>query len=292
MSVPDPLSRLWLVGPGRLGLALGWQLVRSGAVGRLTVIGRRPTAPAHPLFQEPAASYAPWESLGSPPSGIFICVPDSRIGEVAQRLADLDLPPEPVLHTSGVHGSEPLEPLAARGVATGSLHPLVALADPVTGAASLRGAWYGIEAEAEALTFATRAVDALEGQPLRIAAGGKPLYHAAAVFASNYVVTLLGTAEKLLEEAGLSGGMARAALMALAEGAVANTAALGPAAALTGPVSRGDVETLRRHLERLSGDERELYSVLARSTLELARIRGLDPRPATEIARLLGESTS
>jgi predicted short-subunit dehydrogenase-like oxidoreductase (DUF2520 family) len=124
---------------------------------------------------------------------------------------------------------------------------------------------------------------------LEVSAGGKPAYHAAAVLASNYVVALLAAAERLLADAGVPGEGGRAALAALAAGAVANVAERGPVAALTGPIARGDADTVRRHLARLSPEDRSLYCVLARETVELARRQGLDPGAAARLEQLLGE---
>jgi len=289
MSAPGRLSDLWVVGPGRLGLALGWQLLRSGSVGKLTLVGRRPGHPRHPLFDgEPTVAYgSDLASISTPPTAILICVPDSAVVALASRLASLSIPPVPVLHTSGVLGSEVLADLAAAGHPTGSLHPLVALADPIGGAAALLGAWFGVEGDPAASRFARELVSALDGRILEVAPGRKPLYHAAAVFASNYVVAMLSVAERLMEEAGLEENQAREALVALAGGAANNVALQGAVAALTGPISRGDAATVELHLDRLSPSDRELYSVVAAETIRLALQRGLAPEAAERIARTL-----
>ena len=130
-------------------------------------------------------------------------------------------------------------------------------------------------------------VAALQGNELAVDAAGKALYHAAAVAASNYVVALLAVAERWMVTAGVNGNDARPALAALAAGAVDSVARLGPAAALTGPVARGDGDTVGAHLARLSGKDRHLYSVLAETALVLARQRGLDRASADGLAHLL-----
>jgi predicted short-subunit dehydrogenase-like oxidoreductase (DUF2520 family) len=280
------------VGAGRTGLSLGLRLHRAHAVEALTVTGRRPGPPEHPLFGDPpAARYISMDASPPPADAVVVAVPDRAIAEVAERLAALGLPPSlPVLHTSGSRGGEALAPLAARGHPTGSAHPLAALADPVDGAERLAGATWGVEGEGAALELAERIVAACGGTALRLAPGGKALYHAAAVFASNYAVALLSVAERLMEGAGVDAAQARPALAALAAGAVENAAARGPAGALTGPVARGDVETVALHLERLSADERRLYCLLGREALRLAREAGADPRTAESLAALLGDT--
>lgn len=293
-TAPEPVAaHLWIVGAGRTGLSLALRLHRAHAVPAMTVTGRRPRTPPHPMFDghPPAARYrSAIERPESDPDAVVVAVPDAAIAEVAERLASLGLPPSiPVLHTSGSRSGDELGALAARGHPVGSAHPLAALADPISGADRLAGATWGVEGEGAARALAERIVLACGGRALRIAPGGKAAYHAAAVFASNYAVALLGMAERLMEEAGVNAAEARTALAALAAGAVENVAARGPAAALTGPVVRGDDETVALHLARLSADERALYSLLGREALRLARSAGLDAAAADRIGHLLGE---
>jgi predicted short-subunit dehydrogenase-like oxidoreductase (DUF2520 family) len=284
---------LWIVGAGRTGLALGLRLHRAGAVGGLTISGRRVEAPDHPLFigDPPAAEYRP--SLDRAPGGIdaiVIAVPDGAIAEVAERLASIEIPPSiPILHTSGSRSLDILAALAGQGHPVGSAHPLAAIADPVEGAERLTGATWGVQGEGAAAALAERIVRACGGRVLRIAPGGKPAYHTAAVFASNYAVALLSVAERLMEQAGVDAADARPALAALAQGAVENVVAGGPAEALTGPIVRGDAETVALHLARLSADERALYCLLGREALRLARAAGLDAVAADRLGALLGE---
>ncbi len=281
-------DRLWIVGAGRLGLALGLTLHRSGAVASLAYTGRRPDPPDHPLFRGAASYSAELQAPAGDLTGIVLAVPDGAIPGVAAALAELP-PGIPVLHASGALSVDALAPLAARGHPVGGLHALAAVADPVAGAERLRGATFGVEGEGEARSLALRIVEGCGGRALAVPSGGKPLYHAAAVFAANYAVALLGVAERLMGEAGVPPEEARAALAGLAGGAVENVAARGPAAALTGPVARGDAETVRLHLGRLSGADRPLYSLLAREALALARDAGLSPEAAERVAELLEE---
>ena len=296
---PEPAVRvaahLWIIGAGRTGPALGLRLHRVHAVERLTVTGRRASAPALSLFRgdPPPAEYrSAIEDAPRDPDAIVIAVPDAAIEEVAGRLASIALPPSiPILHTSGSRSTDALQRLADHGHPTGSAHPLAAIADPVSGADRLAGATWGVEGDGAAADLARRIVQACGGHALHIAPGGKPAYHAAAVFASNYAVALLSVAERLMEEAGVHAEDARPALTGLAGGAVENVGARGPAAALTGPVIRGDVETVALHLGRLSADERALYSLLGREALRLARRAGLGAAVAERMGALLGEGS-
>ena len=288
--MPEPIGHLQIIGPGRAGLALGAALQGKDAVGQLTFVGRTDLPPAHPLFSgpEPAARYrTAVDSAAHPDSILLIAVPDHAIAPVAEAVAASALPaPVPVLHLSGALGSEVLSPLAARGIPTGSLHPLVAFADE-DAATLLSGAWFGVEGDVAACRAAERIVEWLGGTVLPLSTEGKPLYHAAAVMASNHLVALLSVAEEWMQRAGVPAEVARGALLSLAEGAMENVRRRGPVEGLTGPVVRGDLSTVSAHLARLSGKDLHLYSVLASIALELASQRGLDEAAAAGIARLL-----
>lgn len=283
------------MGAGRTGLALGLRLHRAHAFGLLTMTGRRIHPREHPLFEgaPPVAEYrSSIEDAPDSPDAIVIAVPDAAIEEVAGRLASIRLDPHiPILHTSGSRSTDILRPLAQLGHSVGSAHPLAAIAEPISGAERLAGATWGVEGDGAARALAERIVHACGGHALHIAPGGKPAYHAAAVFASNYAVALLSVAERLMEAAGVDAADARPALTGLAGGAVENVGARGPAAALTGPIVRGDAETVALHLGRLSADERALYSLLGREALRLARRAGLDQAAAERLGALLGEGS-
>jgi predicted short-subunit dehydrogenase-like oxidoreductase (DUF2520 family) len=289
-----PLN-LWVIGPGRVGLALASALDQAGALGALTLVGPRGSRPPdHPLLRARSAPVTFRSDLALPrpsPDGVLITVPDAAIVDVAESLLSSVIPPGlPILHTSGALGSEVLGRLSQAGCAVGSIHPLLAIADPVRGADLLENAWFAIEGDTAAVRLARRIVDALGGSVLPVDAGAKPLYHAAAVFASNYVVALLATAERMAADAGAPPELARAALVGLARSAVDAVARVGPSDALTGPISRGDTRTVRMHRSRLSGHDLALYSVLARATLEVARAQGLRPAVADDLASSLVEA--
>lgn len=288
--MPEAISRLEIVGAGRAGLALGSALLEVGAVARLVITGRRPTPPDHPLFRggsQRADYHHGIARRADPPDAVLLAVPDGSIAAVAAELATSGLPTfTPVLHLSGAFGSDLLEPLARVGHPTGSLHPLVALSDPEA-ASRLRGGWFALEGAPRAVSVGEELVAALGGRVLRVDGAGKPLYHGAAVAASNLVVALLGVAEGWMARAGVPRDEARAALAELASGAVESVRRRGSMEALTGPVARGDVTTIRAHLARLSPADRDLYSVLSLSALTLARQRGLDPDAADQLARVL-----
>nr|NIP79630.1 DUF2520 domain-containing protein [Gemmatimonadota bacterium]NIQ54405.1 DUF2520 domain-containing protein [Gemmatimonadota bacterium]NIU74616.1 DUF2520 domain-containing protein [Gammaproteobacteria bacterium]NIX44547.1 DUF2520 domain-containing protein [Gemmatimonadota bacterium] len=151
----------------------------------------------------------------------------------------------------------------------------------------LAGSAFAIAGEPTALTTARRIVDAIGGRPIVIPPTLRPLYHAAAVFASNYLLAATSLAVRMFQQAGVPEDEAIAGILPLMRGTMGNLEDLGVSAALTGPVARGDVDTVRLHLGRLSPTERSLYCALGLETLRLARSAGLDEERAAELETLL-----
>ena len=197
---------------------------------------------------------------------VIFGTPDDALADVAAAhplRAD-----QVAIHLSGVHPSTVLDVTGGR---TAGLHPLRAFADVEASVAALPGTFFFVEGAA--VETAEALANDLGGHVARIDTAGKRLYHAAAVTASNYVVTLLSVARDLFVDAGVDADRALAALTALAKGAVENTARLGLPAALTGPAARGDLDVIADHVEAL-GERSGLYLALLEATLPLARAKG------------------
>jgi predicted short-subunit dehydrogenase-like oxidoreductase (DUF2520 family) len=262
------VTGIGFVGAGRAGAGLGAALAEAGY--RVRLHGRKPREiPASIEF-----TYG-----GRPPwlndvDALVLAVPDDVLGDVARDLAaDERIAKVPVvLHLSGVLDSKVLQAVASRGCAVGSMHPLQSLTGVTAAAERLRGAAAAIEGDPKAMRLADELATALRMTPLRIPAAAKPLYHAAAVFASNYLVVLAAIAERLLERAGVSHDDASAALAPIIRGTVENVVQYGANQALTGPVARGDGTTVRKHLEALPAEEAVLYRALGRAALDIARL--------------------
>jgi predicted short-subunit dehydrogenase-like oxidoreductase (DUF2520 family) len=275
-----------------MGLALGTALVQAGAVDRLIYYGRSLEPPPHPIF-EPGTLTAEYRVGPHPvPAGITIvilAVPDSALAEVAYDLAQAGAPPLgcAVFHLSGALSTEVLAPLHAGGYAVGSIHPMQAVADPWLSGDRLMGAAFAVAGEPAAIAAARRLIDALSGRALVVPPARRPVYHAAAVVASNYLLALVSFAVRLMAQAGLSEEEAVPALLPLIRGTLDNLEKLGVPAALTGPIPRGDIDTIRLHLARLSEEDRLLYCALGRELLHLSRLAGLDEQRAGEIEALL-----
>jgi predicted short-subunit dehydrogenase-like oxidoreductase (DUF2520 family) len=181
----------------------------------------------------------------------------------------------------------------AAGGWQGSLHPLQAFADVETALATLPNSFFFLEGDDEAVDVLRSLVISLEGRPVRIDSASKVLYHAAATAASNYLVTLLDYATGLMVKAGVPPDVALPALLPLVQGTVRNLDAVGLPDALTGPIARGDVGTVRAHLDalrRAPGDLVRVYVALARKTVEVALRKGrIEKEAADQILRLMSD---
>lgn len=231
------------------------------------------------------------ETLESIAEGIvFLAVPDGAVAEVAKRVARANTSGAvSFVHVSGALGLNVLAPLN-EAHAIGSFHPLQSFPSPQPPSA-FHGITVGIDASTSALErrLGQLARD-LGARPRHVGERERKLYHAAAVIASNYVVALVLEAVRVLEAAGWHEQEAVQALVPLIEGTLANVQKSGVAAALTGPVRRGDADTVRRHLEALGDlptEVTELYRMLGLVALEIAEEGGLDPSAAGRTRRAL-----
>ncbi len=289
-----------VIGSGRLGTALAIALSSSGYPIQ-AVVARRLTRSrkAAALVSRQTLALRCSELDLLPPSRIvLLTTPDDEIAHTAQRLAGSQrslLKGSIVLHTSGALSSDVLEPLTGIGFHVGSLHPLVSVSDPRIGQKSLRGAFYCIEGDAAATRTARAIVRDLKGRSFTISSHNKPLYHAAAVMASGHVLALYDLATEMLVQCGLERSNALRVLLPLLQSTVSNVSRSNPARALTGTFARGDVATVRRHLQALFREglleALEVYKLLGARSLQLAARNGLEPKLVEQIKRALTAAT-
>jgi len=282
--VTDPV--VGIIGPGRAGVGLALALVQAGYTVRLH--GRRKKTVPKPLELTVGAADEPPAWVAQ--AGVLIlAVRDDAIFPLAEALARAEAvrADQVVLHLSGVLGQEALAPLVPSRAALGSLHPLQTISDPATAPARLEGTWAAVEGMPRAVQAAEGIAQELGMRPFRLSGKQKAIYHAGAVFASNYFVVVEAIAQRLLRHAGLSDAEAWQALRPLVEGTFENLTRQEPKDALTGPVARGDEATIRRHLESLTRDDALLYRALGRAALELAEKGGMDEATAARVAQAL-----
>ena len=264
-----------VVGPGRLGTGLARALEAGGW--NVVVVGR---------------SVQPeWKSHLAGRELVLIAVPDDAIGEVAAALAAAGAvgPEQVVLHTSGARDRSALHALAGQAKGIGSFAPVQTVADPATAAERLRGAWAVLEGEPAAIAAGRRLADRLGMPALELTPEAKVAYHAGAVLVANLGVALQAVAERVATAGGVPADVAARIYLPLWHGMVANLEAMGAGPSLTGPVRRGDVETIWRHLSVLRGTEREAYLALSREALRLAEGAGMDRARVEEMRKVLGE---
>ncbi len=279
--------RVTILGAGRMGQGLALALVAAGLEVRLVSRSLHQLTPPLRRFDGPRP-LALREA-----ATVLVAVPDGAITPLAAELAsDASVGAgHVVLHLSGLRDRTALAPLAGTGAGLGSFHPLQTISDPATAAERLVGAYAGIEGDDRALVAAGELARALRMVAVVLPSGAKAAYHAGAAFAANYTTALVAVAERLARSAGIPAEVAGKLYLPLIRGAAANLEA-GPAAALTGPVRRGDAATVAAHLEALGHDDRLLYVLLAREALRLAAEAGLDPAAVERVAQVLGSKLS
>ena len=278
-----------MLGAGRAGRSLA----RALGVGGVDVVGLHGRQPDDG-FTPPVTAGALPESLGRADI-VLVTVRDAQLGDALRQLSAATLAPGAiVLHASGATDPAEAASLRAAGHPVGTMHPLVPLADPARASQVLRDAWIGVDGSPDAIRAATELAERLGAHALTIPPGEKPRYHAAAVFAANFPVVVAALAERLLMEAGVAEGEARAATLGLMGAAVSNLERGRPHDVLTGPIARGDVESVQGHLAALAGDAPALaaYVTLSRAALTLARERGTSAERLAEISAALDEASA
>ena len=209
---------------------------------------------------------------------ILIATPDDKIVVVAQELARIgeeELRGKVVLHTSGAMDSSVLDALQAHGAAVASIHPLQSFSG--VSVPSLEGKVFTIEGETPAVRVARRIARALGGSPVRIAGNKKLLYHAAAAMAAGHVLAVDEAATQLLLSLGMKRSEAVRALLPLTRQVLDNFERLGPRAAWTGPLSRGDFKVVRAHLEALKESPKEFAHAYQALNCLAASVLAMDP---------------
>jgi len=278
------------IGIGVLGKGLPLALAERGY--RVVAAFSRSTAWAQWLADRiPGCSvYASAQECSEAADLVFITTPDSVIEDVAGSVNWRS--GQGVVHCYGGASIELLEPAAQQGAFTGAFHPFQTFAglnSPEDAAARLAGVTFAVEGEGWLGGYLATMAQDLGGHAVSIAGPDRSLYHAAAVFGCGYVVTLLKSAVSLWESMGLSSEQAIQALIPLTSATLSNVAKEGLKGAATGPVIRGDVLTLRSHLETLfqrSPELVSLYGNLARASLPLAS-QGAGPNQLNAIEELV-----
>lgn len=276
-----------IIGAGKVGSVLAKALYRQGY--ELVGISSRTLESASQLAEEFAiGATTKAADITLHADMILIATPDRCIGQVVEELVkDGGVRAGQFLfHTSGGVGVEVLNPARHLGVYTGSIHPLQSFADRQCSVADI---YFALGGDEKAIGLAEEIVGTFGGKSFIISDKDRPLYHGAACIVSNYFVSLMHWATQIYTGFGLSPQQAAAALMPLVQGTVTNIQHLGPTAALTGPISRGDVSTIAAHLAGFNNEnEKKLYAELGRYTIGVALEKGsINEEQANAVKELL-----
>ena len=264
-----------IVGAGHVGRALGRLFAARGVFAVQDVLTRGIDS-AREAVAFIGAGQAAADAAALRPAAVWmLAVSDDRIGAVAAMLAAAQpMAGAVVFHCSGAKASTELDALRRAGAHVASVHPVRSFADPAAVAAGFDGTFCGVEGDEAALALLLPAFVAVGGRPVRIDAAAKTVYHAASVFASNYLVTVLDAALRAYEAAGIPPDVARELARPLAGESLANVFRLGPESALSGPIARGDAATVARQQAAVGtwdASTGNLYEALATATWDLAR---------------------
>jgi predicted short-subunit dehydrogenase-like oxidoreductase (DUF2520 family) len=275
-----------IVGPGRLGKALTLELHRAGYT-ISEVVSRNQAGSrekARRLARRVGAHASTSNSARLDADLFWFCVPDRKIASVASELAAIvDWKRKAAFHSSGALASDELNVLRRRGASVASVHPLMTF---VSGSIpSLKGVPFAVEGDTMAVRAARRIVRGLGGQAFTIRKQHKAAYHAWGAFASPLLLAMLVTAEQVARTAGLSAVQARKKMLPIVKQTIANYETLGPSGAFSGPIVRGDAETVRKHLQvlRRISKASDVYLALAKAALQY-----LPTRNRKELEKLLG----
>ena len=284
--------KLGIIGAGRVGTGLALSFARAGR--KVVAVASHSMTSARRLARRvPGSRVSSPQEVADRADLVFLTVPDDAIETVASGIrwrADAAC-----VHCSGAGDLDLLRKPAAEGAQVGGFHPLRMFGEPGK-SFDLRGCAVAIAGPHVLAGELERLARALGARPLRLPEGGRALYHVAANFSGAFVVALIAETVALWKKLGISEGDAMRALLPLLRGSVDNVEKLGTAGALGSVIARGDVGTIRRHLEALAKADPaslDLYRLLSLRTIPLAIAKGtLRPAVAAEIAALLKTGTS
>lgn len=277
--------KVGFVGAGKVGFTLGKYMTEHNVCVSGYYSRSRGSAGQAADFTK-TKCYETLEELAASSDAVFLTVPDGAIEDVWNSLKQYSLKGKCICHCSGAMNSAVFSGIDQMGAFGYSIHPLFAIHSRLQSYREISQAYFTIEGAQEYLLYWKSFFESL-GNPVRvIQADQKILYHSAAVFASNLVTGLFESGIHLLMECGFDRQSGEEALRALFLNNCRSVAEAGPVEALTGPVERADLETIRKHLEVLSGNEREIYIRLSKVLTGIAKQKHPE-RSYAELSQLL-----
>lgn len=281
--------KIGFIGAGTTGTALAVRLAQNGY--QIIAVSSRSLTSAEKLAGRTSGCqvYKAAQEVADVAQFVFITTPDDVITRIAAETKWHN--GQGVVHCSGAHSVDILEPAKRQGTNTGCFHPLQTFASVDQAIENIPGSTFAIEAEESLLPTLKDMAAALEGEWVILKAGDKVLYHAAAVFACNYLVTLVKLATDFWQTFEIPPSQATKALMPLLRGTLSNIEKVGLPNCLTGPIARGDLGTISRHLESLEKQAPPLLSIykeLGQQTIPIALAKGsINSQRGEELKALL-----
>jgi predicted short-subunit dehydrogenase-like oxidoreductase (DUF2520 family) len=276
------MLKIGFIGAGTVGTALAARLAGRGYP--VVAVSSRSRASAQRLARaiKGCRVFDSNQAVADNAELVFVTTPDDAIARVAAQVNWH--PGQSVVHCSGADSVDILEPAREAGARVGAFHPLQTFASPQQAVENMPGSTFALEADEPLLGTLKEMAAALDGQWVELKAKDKVLYHAAAVFACNYMVTLTKLATDLWQSFGVSPPQATRALVPLLRGTLHNIETIGIPDCLTGPIARGDAGTINKHIEALREKAPELlfpYKELGLQTIPIALAKGkIDPEQA------------
>ncbi|MFC2006367.1 Rossmann-like and DUF2520 domain-containing protein, partial [Chloroflexota bacterium] len=289
LSEEAKMLKLGFIGAGTVGTALSIRLSNGGY--HVVAVSSRSQTSAEKLAQAISNCHAvnSNQSVADEAELIFITTPDGAIGSVASEIQWRQ--GQSVVHCSGADSTDILEPARKLGAQVGAFHPLQTFASVEQAVDNIPGSTFAIEAEESLLTTLKGMATALDSHWIELKASDKVLYHAAAVIACNYLVTLIKLSTDLWQTFNIPTNQATKALMPLLRGTLNNIDSVGIPNCLTGPIARGDTGTITKHinaLQKVAPSVLSTYRELGLQTIPIALAKGrINHQQAEELQAIL-----
>ena len=285
----DKMPTIGFIGAGTTGTALAVRLAQQDY--QIVAVSSKSLASSEKLAGRVSGckSFTTSQEVADTAQIVFITTPDDIIQKAVAEINWHNW--QNVVHCSGAHSVDILDTAKQNGASTGCFHPLQTFASIEQAIKNIPGSTFAIEAEEPLFTLLKDMAIALKGDWVTLKPGDKVLYHAAAVFACNYLVTLVKLSTDMWKTFGVEPAQATKALMPLLQGTLSNIENVGLPNCLTGPIARGDVGTIIKHLTALKEDAPSLletYKDLGTQTIPIALAKGkINAERASELQTLL-----
>ena len=286
------MLQLGFIGAGMVGTALAMRLSDSGY--RVVAVSSRSQTSSEKLAEviNSCRAVDSNQAVADAADFVFITTPDEAIGTVTSEVKWH--PEQNVVHCSGADSTEVLKPARQLGAQVGAFHPLQTFASVAQAIGNISGSTFALEADEPLLTTLKNMATALNGQCIELTANDKVLYHAAAVIACNYLVTLVKISTDLWKTFNVPAHQATKAQMPLLQGTLNNVDNVGIPQCLTGPIARGDIGTINKHLnalEKVDPAVLSTYCELGLQTIPIALGKGrINQKQAEELEAILKQA--